>query len=261
MSFAHLLYDISEGVARITLNRPAALNALNLALIGELSAALDKVNGDPAVRVVVITGAGEKAFVAGADIGEMAAFDSMQGRDFGAAGQEVMAKIGLLPMPVLAAVNGFALGGGCELALACDFVYAADTAVFGLPEVTLGLIPGFGGTQRLARRVGEAMAMEMIFTGSRLTAEEARRVGIANRVIAADLLMEETMKTARKIAGMGPAALTLAKGAVRKGAGVDLVSGCHMEKEAFGLCFATADMKEGTAAFLEKRKPAFSKTR
>lgn len=261
MAFQHLTIDTRGGIALITLNRPSALNALNRALIAELDAVFDQVAADPGVRVVVLTGAGDKAFVAGADISELAGFDCLQARAFAAEGQGMMAKIAELPVPVIAAVNGFALGGGCELALACDFIYASDTASFGLPEETLGLIPGFGGTQRLARRVGDAMALELILTARRLRADEARALGLVNRVVPSNRLMDETVEMAGKIAAMAPTAVALAKTAVRKGMEVDLTAGCHMEKEAFSLCFASADAREGTAAFLEKRKPAFSQRR
>jgi enoyl-CoA hydratase len=261
MEFKHLIYEKEEGIARITLNRPKALNALNAELIAELDGLLDTLAKDGAVRMVLLTGAGDKAFVAGADISELAHMDSFSARIFAEAGQGMMAKIANLPMPVMAVVNGFALGGGCELALACDFIYASDKAQFGLPEETLGLIPGFGGTQRLARRVGAAMAMELIFTAKRIGAEEARQLGLVNRVFPAEELMDAAMKTAKTIASMGPAAIALAKISVHRGVDVDLNAGCHMEKEAFGLCFASPDAKEGTGAFLEKRKAVFSTSR
>lgn len=261
MEFKHLIYEKEEGIARITLNRPKALNALNAELIEELDILFDILGEDGELRMALLTGAGDKAFVAGADISELAHMDSFSARTFARAGQSMMAKIAHLPMPVMAVVNGFALGGGCELALACDFIYASENAMFGLPEETLGLIPGFGGTQRLARRVGAAMAMELIFTAKRIGAEEAHRLGLVNRVLPGEKLMEEAMKTARTIAGMGSAAIALAKSAVHRGVEVDLRAGCHMEKEAFGLCFASPDAREGTAAFLEKRKAMFSKSR
>ncbi|TYT73654.1 enoyl-CoA hydratase-related protein [Desulfobotulus mexicanus] len=261
MEFKNLIYEKEDGIVRITLNRPKALNALNGELIAELNTLFDALAMDDGVRVVLLTGAGDKAFVAGADISELAHMDSFSARIFADAGQSMMAKIALLPMPVIAVVNGFALGGGCELALACDFIYASEKAMFGLPEETLGLIPGFGGTQRLARRVGAAMAMELIFTAKRIKAEEAKELGLVNRVLPAEQLMEEAQKTAASIAAMGPAAIALAKVAVHKGIEVDLISGSYMEREAFGLCFASSDAKEGTSAFLEKRKAVFSKTR
>ncbi|MCW7752677.1 enoyl-CoA hydratase-related protein [Desulfobotulus sp. H1] len=261
MEWKNLIYEKDAGIVRITLNRPKALNALNADLIAELDGLLDALEKDREVRVVLLTGAGDKAFVAGADISELAHMDSFSARIFAEAGQSMMAKIARLPMPVIAVVNGFALGGGCELALACDFIYASEKAVFGLPEETLGLIPGFGGTQRLARKIGAAMAMELIFTAKRIKAEEAMVLGLVNRVVPADHLMEEAQKTALSIASMGPAAISLAKVVVHKGIEVDLVSGCYMEREAFGLCFASPDAGEGTGAFLEKRKAVFSKSR
>lgn len=261
MEFSHLIFQKQEGVAVATLNRPKALNALNRELIGELDLMIDNVAKDPEIRVLIITGSGDKAFVAGADISELADMDCFSAREFALKGQSMMARIAELPVPVMAVVNGFALGGGCELALACDFIYASENAVFGLPEETLGLIPGFGGTQRLARRIGAPLAMELVFTAKRISAMEALSMGLVNRVVIPENLMNTAMETAKIMASMGPSAISLAKTSITKGVEVDLSSGCHIEMEAFGLCFASPDSREGTQAFLQKRKSNFSKNR
>jgi enoyl-CoA hydratase len=207
--------------------------------------------------VLILTGGGEKAFVAGADIGELATFSALQAKHFSKAGHAIIAKLQELPIAVIAAVNGFALGGGSEIALACDFIYAADTAKFGLPEITLGLIPGFGGTQRLPRLIGANRAKELIFTGKMISAAEAAQIGLANKVVPAAALMEEALKTARDIAAKGRVSLRAVKQAINQGLNVDLVSGCNIEVDAFALALASPDAKEGTAAFLEKRKAVF----
>lgn len=261
VEFTHLIFQKDKGVAIATINRPKALNALNRELISELDRLFDIVAADPEVRVLLITGSGDKAFVAGADISELTDMNCLSAREFAHDGQAMMAKIADLPVPVMAVVNGFALGGGCELALACDFIYASEKAVFGLPEETLGLIPGFGGTQRLARQIGPALAMEMIFTARRISSQDAFSMGLVNRILPPENLMDAAMETARTISSMGPSAIALAKVAVRKGMEVDLEAGCHIEKEAFGFCFASPDAREGTQAFLQKRKPDFAKAR
>lgn len=258
MTYANLIVATEQGVATITFNRPQSLNALNSALLGELDLALDQLVADPAVRVVVLTGAGEKAFVAGADISELAVLTPLQAKLLVSKGQNVISKLGELPLPVIAAVNGYALGGGLEMALGCDFIYCSDNAAFGLPEITLGLIPGFGGTQRLARLIGANQAREMIFSGRMLKAEEARTLGIVNKVVPAASLMAEVMLVAGGIATKSRVALRAAKQAVAKGLNTDLVTGLHIEQDAFALCFSCQDAKEGTAAFLEKRKPVFN---
>jgi enoyl-CoA hydratase len=257
MSFENILFQTDQGIATITFNRPKALNALNQALLAELSTALDAIAADASIRALILTGAGEKAFVAGADIGELATFSTLQAKNFSKAGHAVIARLQDLPIAVIAAVNGFALGGGSEIALACDFIYAADTARFGLPEISLGLIPGFGGTQRLPRLIGANRAKELIFTGKMITAAEAAQVGLVNKVVPAAALMEEVLKTAREIAAKGRVSLRAAKQAVNQGLNVDLASGCHIEVDAFAIVLASPDAKEGTAAFLEKRKPVF----
>ncbi len=257
MAYENILYEIQDGIATITFNRPKALNALNGALLSELEDALETIQGDDAIRAVILTGAGDKAFVAGADISELSTFNALQGKRFSAQGQRVIGMLQDLPIPVIGAVNGFALGGGSEIALACDFIYAADTAKFGLPEINLGIIPGFGGTQRLPSVVGPAMAKEMIYTGKMITAQEAQAAGMVNRVCSAGALMEEALGTARTIAGKGRVSLRAAKQAINKGLKTDLDTGCHIECDAFALCMASEDAKEGTTAFLEKRKPEF----
>ncbi len=258
MSYESLMIQIQDGIAVLTINRPKSLNALNASLLQELYRAAGEIKQNEDIRVLILTGAGEKAFVAGADITELAQLNALQAKYFAAAGHRTMTAFQKLPIPVIAAVNGFALGGGLELALACDFIYASETAKFGLPEITLGLIPGFGGTQRLARIIGKNQARELIFTGRMLSAQDALQMGIVNRVLSPDQLMEETMKTAGGIASKGRVSLNAAKHAVNSGTEVDLASGCEIEIDAFALCFASGDATEGTRAFLEKRKPAFT---
>jgi enoyl-CoA hydratase len=257
MTYEHLIFEEKEGIATITFNRPKALNALNNALLGEFSGLLDELRDNESVRVLVLTGAGDKAFVAGADITELATFSPLQGKMFAARGQDAINRLQQIPVPVIAAVNGFALGGGSEIALAADFIYASENAKFGLPEITLGLIPGFGGTQRLPRVVGAPRAKEMIFTGNMISAEEGRAMGLVNRVCPPQALMEETMKTAAAIAAKGRVALRAAKESVNNGLNADLMTGIRFELDAFSLCMASSDAKEGTKAFLEKRKPEF----
>jgi enoyl-CoA hydratase len=260
MEFNNLIVDIKEAVATITFNRPKALNALNNELLRELGAALAQLDQDESVKVLVLTGAGEKSFVAGADITELAKCNPLQGKLLGKLGQSTISELQQLSMPVIAAVNGFALGGGCEIALACDFIYAAENAMFGLPEINLGLIPGFGGTQRLPRAIAPGLAKEMIFTGKMIPAAEAQTIGLVNRVCPAESLMEEVQKTATMIATKGNVALRQAKQSINNGLNVDLSSGCAIELDAFALCLASQDAKEGTSAFLEKRQANFQGT-
>lgn len=257
MAYENIIYGVAEGIATITFNRPKALNALNADLLKELTAALDAIAGDEEIRVLVLTGAGQKAFVAGADITELATFNPLQAKLFGRQGQGTIGKLQALDIPVIAAVNGYALGGGSELALACDFIYASENAMFGLPEISLGIIPGFGGTQRLPRLVGINKAKEMIFTGKMVPAAEAAEIGLVNKVCAPEVLMEEVLKTAKAIAAKGKVALRAAKQAINNGINADLTTGCGIELDAFALCMASEDAREGTAAFLEKRKPVF----
>ncbi len=257
MAYQNILFEITEGIATITFNRPKALNALNNALLDEFSDALEKINEDEEIRVLVLTGSGEKAFVAGADITELATFGPLQAKIFAKKGQSVIGKLQSLSIPAIAAVNGFALGGGSEMALACDFIYASENATFGLPEINLGIIPGFGGTQRLPRLIGASLAKEMIFTGKMVPAPEAREYGLVNKICAPDQLMDEAMKTARTIAAKGRVSLRAAKQAVNGGLNADLHTGLDIECDAFALCMASEDAKEGTTAFLEKRKADF----
>jgi len=257
MSYENIIFKTDDGIATIIFNRPEALNALNDALIKEFSLALTEISKNEEIRVLILTGAGEKAFVAGADIKELSTFNSIQAKTFAQKGQKAIGKLQELAIPVIAAVNGFALGGGSEVALACDFIYASDNAVFGLPEITLGLIPGFGGTQRLARLIGKNMAKEMIFTGKMIKADEAFRIGLVNKVCSDKSLMDEVLKTAKNIALKGKVSLRGAKYAVNTGMNSDLATGCKIEIDAFALCFASEDAKEGTSAFLEKRKAHF----
>jgi enoyl-CoA hydratase len=257
MAYENILFTLEDGIATLTFNRPKALNALNGALLDELSQALDEVAENEDIRVLILTGAGDKAFVAGADITELATFGPLQAKAFANKGQAVISKLQALAIPVIAAVNGFALGGGSEMALAGDFIYASENANFGLPEISLGIIPGFGGTQRLPRLIGANLAKEMIFTGKMIPAAEAREIGLVNRVFAPEALMGEALKTARTIASKGKVSLRAAKQSVNRGLNVDLATGLDIECEAFALCMASEDAKEGTTAFLEKRKAAF----
>ena len=257
MAYENIIYQVEEGVATITFNRPKALNALNTALLEEFSQALDVVAADESIRVLILTGAGDKAFVAGADISELATCNPLTAKNFSQNGHAIFARLQALPIAVIAAVNGFALGGGTEIAIACDFIYASENAKFGQPEINLGVIPGFGGTQRLPRLIGANRAKELIFTGKMISAAEAEKIGLANKVVPADELMTEVMQTAREIASKGKVSLRAAKQAINHGLNTDLATGIHIEVEGFGMCYGSADAKEGTAAFLEKRKANF----
>jgi len=244
-------------IAIVTINRPKALNALNAATLAELEQVFAALAADGEISVVILTGAGEKAFVAGADIAFMQNLTALAAREFALLGQAVFNKIENLPQPVIAAVNGFALGGGCELAMACDLRLASDTARFGQPEVGLGVPPGFAGTQRLPRLVGKGRAKELLYSGEMIDAAEAYRIGLVNRVCPAADLLETGKALARKIASKGPVAVRLTKSAVNQGLEMDAERAMAYEAEVFGLAFATADQKEGMAAFLEKRKAEF----
>lgn len=244
-------------ITTITLNRPEKLNALNAQLLSELEAALVSLASDKALRAVIITGAGEKAFAAGADIAAMSNLTPAEARFFAGMGQRTLALVEELPVPVIGAVNGFALGGGCELALACDFLYASENAKLGQPEVNLGVIPGFGGTQRLARRVGVGRARELCYTGDVIDAFEALRIGLVNAVFPLASLLEKARATAQKIADKGPLAITQAKRAILRGADVPLPVANELEVQAFAGLFGSDDQREGMKAFLEKRKAAF----
>lgn len=256
--YSNLLLEVDEinMVALITINRADKLNALNRTLLSELDLALDEVANNKRVRALVITGAGAKAFVAGADIGEIAALEGHDAAvEFARFGQRVFAKIERLLIPVIMAINGYALGGGCELALSGDIRIAADTAQLGQPEVNLGIIPGYGGTQRLARTIGRDRAKTIIFTGERVTAADALRLGLVDRVVAPTDLLDEALSLAHNLAGKAPRALALAKMAINKGIGLPLDEAIELEAELFGQVADTDDRLEGTRAFMEKRQP------
>jgi enoyl-CoA hydratase len=257
MPYEHLLVAIDGAVATVTVNRPKVLNALNAATLTELGEAFRALQADAFVRVVILTGAGEKAFVAGADINELATLTPDAGKAHAGLGQGVFNVIEQLGKPVIAAVNGFALGGGCELAMACTVRLAADTATFGQPEVKLGLTPGFGGTQRLPRLVGKGRALELVLGGGMIDAAEAFRIGLANRVVPAASLLDEARALAQAWAANAPVAMRYSMEAVAHGLETSCAEGCFVEASLFGLAFATEDMREGTRAFLEKRKPEF----
>lgn len=252
-----LLIDDTGAIRRIVVNRPERLNALDAATLDALHAAFDAAAAEPAVRVVVLTGAGPKAFVAGADIAQMNGLTPVEGRDFSLRGQRMMRRLEKMPKPVIAMVNGFALGGGLELAMACHLRIAADTAKVGQPEINLGLIPGFGGTQRLLRLCGRAAALELCLLGAPIDAARAFALGIVNRVVPAADLEAETMKIAKQLANAAPLALRGMLDCVNVGGECGLEEGLEYESAQFGLVFSTDDMREGTGAFLERRKPAF----
>jgi enoyl-CoA hydratase len=258
MASGNLLIEKKDGVALLTINRPTVMNSLDNAVLDELQGAFENLGEDKSVRVIVLTGAGEKAFVAGADISAMSEFTVAQALAFARKGDKLVNFIGRLSKPVIGAVNGFALGGGLEMAMACDFVYASEKARLGLPEVSLGVMPGFGGTQKLARLVGRSRANEMIFTGNLLTAEEAKACGLVNAVFPAAELLERTMETARRIAGQGLIGVAYAKESVRSGLDMGEAEGMDHEALLFAALFATADQREGMRAFIEKRKPVFT---
>jgi enoyl-CoA hydratase len=257
MAYENILFEIDGPIAVLKFNRPKALNAVNPQVVEEVNGALDEVEKIPDIKVLVLTGEGEKAFVAGADISHMVQLTPLEARAFARAGQALCFRLEGLPIPVIASVNGFALGGGIEIAMACDVIYASDKATFGQPEINLGIMPGFGGTQRLARLVGKAMAKELCMTGVFVGAEEAKTIGLVNRVFPHDQLWEETMKTANILASKGKVSLQAVKSSIERGLDVDLRDGCFLEADHFGLCFASPDAKEGMSAFLEKRKPEF----
>lgn len=259
MELKNLLLSKENGVALLKINRPLALNALNTETILELEQVIEELNKDDSVRVVVITGEG-KAFVAGADISEMRNMDSLQARSFAQTGQRVLAKLENMEKPVIAAINGYALGGGCELALACDIRIASEKAKLGQPEVGLGVIPGFAGTQRFARLCGISVAKEMIFTGDMIDAQTAKDIGLVNRVVPDENLLNDTLAVAKKIASKGPLAVKLAKTVINRGLDTNFQTGASYEAEAFGVCFSTQEPKEGMSAFLEKRPPNWLKS-
>ena len=260
MAYQNLILEHAEAgtVGVLTVNRPQALNALNAATLDELSHALARVAQDADARVLLITGAGEKAFIAGADIAAMQDMSALEAQAFSEKGQRVMQAIEALPIPVIALVNGYALGGGCELAMSCDWIIASERAVFGQPEVNLGIPPGFGGTQRLARLVGRARALELVTTGRQVKPDEALRIGLVNAVVPGAQLTEKGLEMARLIAAKAPVAVRVAKQAVQRGLDLDLANGCVLETSLFAFAFGTADRKEGMTAFLEKRAAKFA---
>lgn len=247
-----------EGVLFVTIDRPKVLNALNAQTIGEIARVFTDVREDESVRCIILTGGGEKAFVAGADINELAQMTALTASGFAQRGQRVLDLIERCPKPVIAAINGFALGGGCEIALACHIRIASEKAQLGLPEVTLGVIPGYGGTQRMVRLLGKGKALELILTGDRVPAAEAERIGLVNRVVPAEELLATAEKMARTIASRGPLAVRAALEAVVNGSDMPLAEGQFLEASLFGILAASEDMKEGTTAFLEKRQAAFT---
>jgi enoyl-CoA hydratase len=257
MTYKTIIFEKEGDVAIVTFNRPKALNAINPEVVAEANSALEEVEIDSSVRVLILRGEGEKAFVAGADIAHMVNLSPLQARRFSRDGQELLFRLERLPIPVIACVDGFALGGGIEISMACDFIYASENARFGQPEINLGLIPGFGGTQRLSRILGKGMAKELCMTGIMINAREAKEMGLVNKVFPPDKLWEETMRTANLLASKGRVALRAVKDCIERGYDVDLHDGCYMESDAFGLCMSSPDGKEGMTAFLEKRKPNF----
>jgi len=260
MSYENILFEVRDnGVAILTVNRPKVLNALNQATLDEIDRALDEVTANEAIKVLIVTGAGDKSFVAGADINEFQLLqNAYQAEEMGRKGQRLTQKIEALPKPVIMAINGYALGGGCELAMAGDIRIAASTARFGQPEVNLGIIPGYGGTQRLPRLVGKGMAKYLCMTGDHITAEEALRIGLVEKVVEPEALMDEALKLAEKLAAKPPIALHLIKKAIQEGPEMDLDNGLKLEASYFGISMNTEDRVEGTRAFLEKRPAKFT---
>jgi len=253
-----VLVETADRVRTLTVNRPEKLNALNSEVMASLDAALDAARGDASVGVVVITGAGEKSFIAGADIGELSKLTPVEGRAHARRGQAVLAKLETLGKPVIAAVNGYALGGGCELALACTIRVASENARFGQPEVKLGILPGYGGSQRLSRIVGKGRAMQLCLTAEQIDAAEAYRIGLVNRVVPPGQALAAAREMAAQILANGPVACAFVLDAIHRGLEMPLEEGLFLEATLFGLCAATSDMKEGMTAFLEKRKASFT---
>ncbi len=251
------LEHLGDGIYCLTVNRPKQMNSLNQDTIGELAAAITTVRADKQARVLLFTGVGDKAFIAGADISQFKELGSLKARELGLAGQDIASSLERLDIPVVAVVNGFALGGGCELAMACDWIIASENAKFGQPEINLGIMPGFGGSQRLMRLVGKAMAAELCMTGRMIDAEEGQRLGLVNQVYTTDNLMEEALKLSKTLAAKAPIALKFIKQVLRDGQNMSLENACTLEAELFGLCFSTEDQEEGVAAFLEKRPAQF----
>jgi enoyl-CoA hydratase len=257
MAYENLLYEVKDRIARITFNRPNVLNALNRKTVEELGECLTAARFDDSVRVVILTGAGEKAFIAGADINELAQRTPVDGKDFALFGQGIIHRLETLGKPSIAAINGFALGGGCELALACTMRIASRNAKLGQPEVKLGILPGYGGSQRLPRLCGKGVAHELILTGEMITAEEALRIGLVNRVVESAELLSTAESMAKKIIANAPLAVKYAMEAIEQGMEMPQEEGLFLEATLFGLCCATDDMREGTRAFIEKRPAKF----
>lgn len=258
MNYQNITTEVKEGIGTLTVNRPKAMNALNIDTLNEIIKGVKDLEADKAINVIIMTGAGDKAFIAGADIAAMNEMGRSDAESFAHIGHHAMKTIRECEKPVIAMVNGYALGGGTETVLACDFVYASENAKFGLPEVSLGIFPGFGGTQRLPRHIGEQRAKELIFSGRVISAQEAYEWGIVNKVVPADKLLEATLATAGEIMKKGQVAVRLAKGAINSGLCKTLSEGLEVERDTFVKCFETEDRKEGMAAFLEKRKPNFA---
>ena len=258
MEYETILFEKDGAIATVTINRPKVLNALNRAVLEDMGRCFQAIADDPEILVVILTGSGEKSFVAGADIAYMQHLNPLQAREFAALGQKVLNAIEQLHRPVIAAVNGFALGGGCELALACDIRIAGDNARFGQPEVGLGVIPGFAGTQRLPRLIGKGYACELLFSGDIIDAAEAARIGLVNRVVPQEQLMNSCRELAGRIAARGPVAVRLCKDSVNNGIEMDLGRACRYEADLFALCFTSPQQQEGMKAFVEKRPPRFA---
>ena len=256
MTYNTILFEAEAGVATITFNRPDKLNALSHEMLSEFREAVERVGRTPDLRVLLLTGAG-RAFIAGADISAFLDFGPLEARAFARSAHETGFKLEALDIPVIACVNGFALGGGLEMAMACDFIYAADTARLGQPEINLGIIPGFGGTQRLSRLVGKGVAKEMVLTGRMVDAAEAKTLGLVAQVFPADTFMADCRQVARSLAAKGRVSLRAAKQAIDRGFDLDLRNACLLEVESFALCFASPEAHEGARAFLEKRPPRF----
>ena len=254
MELKNVILEKEEHLAIVTINRPKALNALNSETLKDLDTVIADLENDSNIYAVILTGAGEKSFVAGADISEMKDLNEQEGKEFGSLGNKVFLRLENLNKPVIAAIQGFALGGGCEISMACDIRIASETAVFGQPEVGLGITPGFGGTQRLARIVGLGKAKEMIYTARNIKADEAYRIGLVNKVVPLESLMDEAKAMASKIIANAPIAVRMSKDAINRGMQVSIDKAVEIEAEDFGKCFASADQTEGMTAFLERRK-------
>lgn len=257
MTFENIHLDKKNAIAYVTINRPKVLNALNMETMEELRVAFTDIRNDTTIRVAILTGSGEKAFIAGADIGELSKHDAITGKEYTHKGQSVLDLIEKLGKPVIACINGFALGGGCELAMACTIRLASQSAKLGQPEVKLGIIPGYGGTQRLPRLVGKGLAMQLLLTGEMISADEAHRIGLVNEVIAPGDLIPRAEAIAQKIIANAPLAVQYAMEAVNHGLDLTLPEGLYLEATLFGVCCATEDKNEGTKAFLEKRAAQF----